>query len=589
MLRRKLLYFAPLFAFSIFLMVSCSESKSILSCETFHELADPAKKDTIAWSKIEDGLNIAIGSPDVLYPKSSIPHVDKKDIVKLTAWKNERVSAQLILWSKEDINGIECTISDLKNGTSALPSSIAQARFVRYVMTDEFADGCGHRKPEDFASSLSPDMLDTLKCFDLESMSTRPVWLSFKIPSGATFGIYNGTVEIKVKGKTKQKFPVELEVVDALLPDPSDWAYHLDLWQHPTAVARTQNLEIWSKEHFDALRPVMKMLAEAGQKVITVNINKDPWNNQCYDAYSEMIKWTKLRDGQWKYDFTVFDKWVQFMMDLGIKKQINCYSMLPWNNELIYTDEATNKVITISPKPGSKEFNDVWTSFLSVFKSHLNEKKWLEITNIAMDERSPEDMKHTVSLLNKVAPELGIALADNHKSYKRYPDIKDMSVSISATVDSADIKYRREKRLVTTYYVCCADKFPNMFTFSEPLEGIYAAWFAIAMDYDGLLRWAYNSWTEKPLTDSRFRTWPAGDTYIVYPNARSSIRFEKLVEGIQDAEKIRIIREKLTKQSSEDKLGELNRIISRFNTDKPDSKWRDELINARKMLNSVIK
>lgn len=37
------------------------------------------------------------------------------------------------------------------------------------------------------------------------------------------------------------------------------------------------------------MRPTMRQLADAGQKVITATLNKDPWNNQCYDAYADMI------------------------------------------------------------------------------------------------------------------------------------------------------------------------------------------------------------------------------------------------------------------------------------------------------------
>ena len=54
---------------------------------------------------------------------------------------------------------------------------------------------------------------------------------------------------------------------------------------------------------------------------------------------------------------------------------------------------------------------------------------------------------------------------------------------------------------------------------------------------DGYLRWAYNSWPLEPLLDSRFRSWAGGDTYLVYPGARSCIRFERLIEGIQAHEK----------------------------------------------------
>ena len=81
--------------------------------------------------------------------------------------------------------------------------------------------------------------------------------------------------------------------------------------------------------------------------------------------------------------------------------------------------------------------------------------------------------------------------------------------------------------------------------------------------YDGYLRWAYNSWVKDPLHDTRFRQWPAGDTYMVYPYGRSSVRFEKLVEGIQAAEKVRILREELKADTA--KLAELDALIERFN------------------------
>ncbi|MDR2147962.1 MAG: DUF4091 domain-containing protein, partial [Tannerella sp.] len=226
------------------------------------------------------------------------------------------------------------------------------------------------------------------------------------------------------------------------------------------------------------------------------------------------------------------------------------------------------KQIDVSAKPGTKEFIELWTPFLTDFRKHLDEKGWLKITNIAMDERSPEDMKATLDLLQKVAPELGVSLADNHKSYKQYPYLKDICIAFGAEFEASDLAYRKQNGLTSTYYVCCADKFPNVFTFSDPAEGAYIAWYATAAGLDGFLRWAYNSWVENPVIDSRFRAWPAGDTYIVYPDARSSIRFERLREGIQDAEKIRILREQFSQSSDGDapeKLARLNEELAKFN------------------------
>ncbi|NLZ95707.1 MAG: DUF4091 domain-containing protein, partial [Bacteroidales bacterium] len=60
----------------------------------------------------------------------------------------------------------------------------------------------------------------------------------------------------------------------------------------------------------------------------------------------------------------------------------------------------------------------------------------------------------------------------------------------------------------------------------------------------------------------------AGDTYAVYPGARSSIRFERLMEGIQDAEKIRIVRAGLEQDTStegKEKLDQFNKMLEQFN------------------------
>lgn len=577
---------------SFCVLFSCCKQKATpKSCVTFKEMADPTADTLSDWSKVPAGLNASFASIDVKYPKSVAPDIQNTLSNRITGWKGEKLSAQILLWSGEEVNQVECEFSDFISASATLPASIAQARFVRYVMTDIFGEGCGHRKPEDFPASLTPDMLDNLDCFDMKAKTVRPVWLTISIPESAAAGTYKGKLKITAQPQKAKEFEIELNVQHHTLPAPSEWAYHLDLWQHPAAVARVQNVKLWSDEHFEAMKPLMKMLADAGQKVITATLNKDPWNNQCFDRYEDMITWTKNGDGTWTYDYTVFDKWINFMMnDIGITKMINCYSMVPWNNELVYKDALADELITVKADPGTKVFEEMWTPFLKDFTKHMREKGWLGITNIAMDERSPEAMEATIGLLLNVEPELGIALADNHKSYKRYPFIKDMCVGAEAKVDPADIALRREKGLITTYYVCCSHKFPNVFTCSEPADAVYSAWYAVAAGYDGFLRWAYNSWVENPVADSRFRTWPAGDTYIVYPDARSSIRFERLIEGIQDVEKIRILRNGLKMANTAEsfkKLELLNNEVSKFNTIEPVEPGSQMISKAKQVINGL--
>ena len=559
---------------ALFTMASCMQ-QSTKDCSTYEEATLPVEVTT-DWSAVPAGLQASMGSIDEQYMQHEVPAVTNNTNWIGSSWKGERMSVQIILWSKDSVPSVELKLSDFKTESGAvIAANNTETRFVRYVLTDEFAGGCGYRKPEDFAVSLSPDVLDNVDCMNIDAETARPVWITIDVPADATAGNYTANLELFANGKKKETFTLNLNVVDKTLPHYTEWAFHLDLWQNPYAVARTEGVEPWSDAHWAALKPNMQMLANAGQKVITTTLNKRPWNGQTEDPFDTMIEWKKKTDGTWEYDYTVFDNWVEFMMDLGITKQINCYSMVPWGNILFYFDEATNEEIKVTAAPGTKEYAELWKPFLTDFTEHLKAKGWENKTLIAMDERSPAEMKAMLSLLNETAPTLGVALADNHKSYKLYPDqLVDLCVAHGTTVEAEDRAYRAEKDYVTTWYVCCADVFPNVFTFSPPAEGAFIGWYTMAADFDGFLRWAYNSYTKNSPIDSRFRTWPAGDTHIVYPGGRSSIRFERLMEGIQDAEKIRIVRAMLEQDNSAEgkkKLAEFNKMLEQFNVlEKPE-------------------
>lgn len=548
--------------------------------ETFTEPDDPTPltaSQAEAWDAVDEGLNGAWGDIDLRYSRSIVPEVTTEEQNNLTGWRGERVAAQMVLWSADSVNGVACEVEDFVGDNGKLPASIAETRFVRYTISDTTFTIGG-------PTILVPDMLDTLKTFDMAARTVRPVWVTVKVPRDATPGEYAGAITVTSADGDKFTLPLNLTVQGAALPAPEEWGYHLDLWQHPTSVARAQGLEVWSDEHFAALEPVMRRLAEAGQKVITATLNKDPWNHQCYDGYANMINWTRHADGTWSYDYTVFDRWVELMMEAGINGMINCYSMVPWNCELEYYDEAAGETVMVTAEPGTEMFGTMWEPFLLDFKNHLADKGWLEITNIAMDERSPEAMDAAVKVLEKCAPEMGFALADNHKSYKKYTMMRDVCVAQGQAADHDDIVSRRNEGYNTTFYVCCGPLYPNTFTYSAPYEAELLGWYGLANDYDGMLRWAYNSWPENPQSDSRYGDWSSGDTYLVYPYNRSSIRFERLIDGIEAAEKVRILRRFDVDVSGVDSVLEE---IRTKNINDPSLPWRETAAKARKALDEA--
>ena len=520
--------------------------------ETFEEAADPvalSNEAKEAWDDVKRGMNVAWGTPDLVYSRSEVPQ-NLTDNYKATAWKGERVSAQAVLWTAKDIEGVECEISDFVADGATLPASIAEARFVRYTLADKVDKSCLCGRPNGHPAILQADMLDNIEKMDIEENTTRPIWVSVAVPHDAKAGVYKATLKVSRCGLGSKKLPLEIEVIDQELAKPADWKFHLDLWQHPSAVARAEGVDLWSEEHYEAMRPLMQMLADAGQKVITATLNRDPWQYQCFDDYEPMIYWYRYDNDEWKYDYSRFDKWVEFMMSLGVDKQINCYGMLPWGKctldyQDMRSDAKDNRNRKISTTPQEDKYEKVWGPFLRDFSAHLREKGWLHITNMAIDERKPEDMDVAAAMIKKYAPELGFAMADNHDSYKRYSNMRDVCVGQKHSIMAQEeIASRRANGDVSTFYVCCSTLFPNAFTNSQPYESELLCLYAVAHDYDGMLRWAYNSWPARPEYDSRFRYWASGDTYIVYPGARSSVRFERLVDGVELYEKVHTLRAK---------------------------------------------
>ena len=498
------------------------------------EMADPHPASPEVWNNVST-LGFGWGNIDTRYKKDDVPALSKT--LTLHGWRGERVNAQAVLVAPEAVNSFKITASDLKYGKNMIPSSAVDRYFETYVMGEMVFKG---------DSILSPDRLVKLASMAVPAKTVRPVWVTVNIPRDTPPGKYKGSIKAICDGRTLS-IPYILEVSDRVLPVPEYWKFHLDLWQNPYAVARYFNVPLWSEEHFAAMRPIMEYLASAGQKVITTSIFQHPWNSQTEDPFESMVGKFKALDGSWKYDYTVFDKWVEFMMSCGITEQIDCYSILPWHLTFEYFDAALNVSVTKRMEPGSKEYEDYLLPFLTDFAKHLKAKGWFGKTCLAMDERPKDLLEHAYSIIYRADKHYRIEGAVNYFGPEVAERMYDISFALRPGIPALtpeQLSSHLSKGNKVTIYTCCSPQRPNTFTDSAPAESALLGWTVAALGYSGYLRWAYNSWVKDPNVDSRFRTWRAGDCYLVYPDG-PSIAFQRLIEGIQDFEKIRILREGL--------------------------------------------
>lgn len=548
----------------VFLFFGCTSMTNTVVSETYPEYPNPKPTDTTSWQNA-GGTTVSFASPDVRYKKEELPEITVQTAWKGKGWKGEKINTKILVWTTEPVEQIAFRKGELKNSEGkTIAAENISVNFIRYVMTDSIGRrgmGCGIES--DLDSSLSEDAIDHVSSLPLAANTSQPVWLSIRIPQDAVPGLYTGTIEVTGAKTNASTLTYTVEVLNRTLPLHRDWKFHLDLWQNPFSVARVHNVPIWSEEHMKALKPYMQMLADAGQKVITASIIHDPWNSQTFDVYQSMVKWTKKGDGTWAYDYSIFDKWVSFMMSLGIDKEINCYSMIPWNLKFYYYDEALGKDTLIIATPGTAEYENHWKPMLADFSKHLKEKGWFEKTTIAMDERPMEHMQLALAIIRSADKDFKVSMAGNyHPEIEK--DLYDYCVASEFVLPDEIMERRKKEGFITTYYTACPEEYPNVFTFSPPAEAAFLGWYAAAKGFDGYLRWAYNSWPEKPLQDSRFGRWSAGDTYFIYPGSRSSVRFERLIEGIQAYEKVRILMEEFKKQNQHDKAAALMNALKQF-------------------------
>ncbi len=575
------------------LLISCAVHAQSTNLVSYQELPDPKPANKSSWSAVQAGPHFSFTTADVRHEKHAAPDPALVQTGwNAIAWKGEKVHTQAALWSLSAMPNVKLSwsgLNDTKGNT--IPASQVSARFVRYVMTDGLSpqgNGCDERPVGKYDSSLVADPIDLVQVRDVPRQTTQPVWLSVTVPPTTTAGHYVGTLTATSPSMGKPiVLSYSVDVQNRLLPAPKDWTFHLDLWQNPYSVARVHGVKVWSKEHMDLMRPYMQMLANAGQKSITATIINDPWRSQTEDVYGSMVSWTKKKDGSWAYDYTIFDQWVSYMMALGIDKFINCYSMIPWNLKFSYYDEATQKDTFLIAQTGTPEYEAHWRPMLTDFARHLKEKGWFNKTTIAMDERPMKAMQQALTLIKAVDKNFRVSLAGNYHP-ELQQDLVDYSLATNQTIDAATIERRRQAGFNTTYYTCCVERHPNTFTFSPPAESTFISWYAAHKGYDGYLRWAYNCWVKDPLRDSRFRTWAAGDTYLVYPGPRTSIRFERLIEGIQDYEKIRILRNEFARNGQTAQAQQLEKALSQFDVSVLSSTPAAEVLKSAKVLLNAL-
>lgn len=509
------------------------------------------------------GLQVSWASKDVHYAQTERPVMRATSDTLIKAWRGERVGVEAVVYAAQKQGALQVRLTPWRKGGATIAASQGEARFINYVTTDNF-QYCGYH-PNNLTPYQVADVIDLDVPQTAEEGTTHPVWCTLEVPADADAGVYSTRLEVTdaQTHKVLKRLNLKIEVNARTLPSPAEQKFHVDFWQQPYAVSRYNDVPRWSQAHLDALRPYLKLLARSGQKVVSAILFYEPWGDQSHDKFSAMVRTTRTKNGEWQYDYTVFDQWVKLCEECGISEQINCFSMVPWDMSFRYYDEAQGKDVDLKTTTSSAEYKALWTAFLKSFAAHLKQQGWYDRTCIAMDERGLNNMLDAYRVAQEAVPGIKMALAGTH--HKELVDkLYDYCIGFGEHFTDDELAARKARGWKSTTYTCCSNTEPNLFSNSLPAEAAYLPVFCVANKFEGYLHWSWMNWADTPLTDTRFRLFAPGDTYLIYPGPRSSVRYERFIEGVAMAEKVRILREEYAAKGNNAALDALNKQVEAF-------------------------
>lgn len=471
-------------------------------------------------------------------PSGSAPEIQDV-IIKALSCKNAFGSFAVLIKGDVPAKNASLVISDLNCGKNIIEAMNFEIFKIGFVDTKE-------------AGSVG-DILFPATAFDIASYV--PLYMRYYIPSTTAPGIYKGSATLIIDGKKAASKEINLEVAPVTLPNINEGLFYLNVWMNPAPIAAFNNMEIWSDEHFELMKPYICDLAMHGQKTAVVPICSRPWYAQTTYEYPSAVVWKKTGES-WSFDFDIFDKYVELYESYGVDTTIHCYSPVQGPgtidfSDIDYVDTETGDIKNVKLKIGSEEHTKAWKSFFDAFEKHLIKKHWFDKTYIAFDEKDEKTMAHLIMLFNEYAPNFKLAYAGClDKSYSfRFDDIsyplQIENLQQAEPYENIDMgaETSEEDDKLTTFYVCCSPQHPNTFCHSPLIESRIIPLLAIKGGYNGLLRWSYNDWSDKPFDEVAFENgdvkFPSGDTFFVYPSKDgpvSSLRWDQIREGIQDFE-----------------------------------------------------
>ncbi len=511
---------------------------------------------------------------------------DPKCVISITGARNGSFSGKVVVFSKTASKGPEAKPDELKltGGDAVIPASALSVRY---------AHPTGSEKGRKFEGVRNPKRFDALLDAPRASGMAHPVWVTVRVAKDAKPGRYEG--KLSVAGKS---VPIHLTVADWCLPDPVDFRVHVGVIQSPDSVAMKYKVEMWSEKHFELMGKSFDLLGKLGNKTIFLPlICRTHFGNP-----ETMVRWIKDGEG-YKHDFSIAEKYLDLYIKRVGKPDVVCFYV--WDKfsgggyfgkkgkppvgapvTLLDPDSGKTSMLT-GPVHGTPESEAFWKPVLDGLRERLK-KRGIDdqhfMIGVAGDSRPS---KAVTAMFQKLAPYARWVL----HSHGRASKLNGVPVGylthvwgIPSVPDPDKGDKRGKKYCYGWRQEFIRTVFPRYgggnFILNPPLWsnaplGVYRAISeaTLAADLRGFGRIGADFWGVLEGTKGRqhslLNRYPESNWSqltvstatgsVVHPGpegAVSTVRFEMMLEGLQEAEAKIYIEKALTDKARRAKFGE---------------------------------
>jgi hypothetical protein len=383
--------------------------------------------------------------------------------------------------------------------------------------------------------------------------TSRPFWLSVRIPADAAPGVYRGDLAVKTSATNAVNVPVEAQVVGWRLPEPRQFQTFVACEENPYAVAKQYNVTLWSDEHFRLLEASFKQMARARNSWLNVPVLR---RTEFGNREDSMIRWIRRKDGSLTFDYSLLDKYLDLAVKhWGVPRVITFIVMHgmeaglqpPLAPGVNVFDEATGKITAI-PVSGAnvppQQKQSLWNNFASALYAHMKSRGLDKAMfwGYPLDKEEDPELRR---ILAQCVPnvfwtagphQLGTSGFKEPQQYRIFGTVRyfDNWPTIRMNMGwKSPIIHLAIPRVDSSVL--------SIHTTSYPFAYRVLVDHALALGRVGICRVGADEWAATHYDGMRVPTWIVGMPvlFTLWPGpagAESSARFEALIEGIQESE-----------------------------------------------------